>query len=136
MVPNDQKCFDTLILEWNELQGKLAELKKQEMEMRKELIARTFNVNSIGTQNYELGNGYKLKAVIKESTSLTSTRDVEEVISKLSDQLKYTLFEKKYSLSNKVLKTLNDEERKMVEAVIVRKPAAPSLELVLPKGAL
>lgn len=136
MVPNDQKCFDTLILEWNELQGKLAELKKQEMEMRKELIARTFNVNSIGTQNYELGNGYKLKAVIKESTSLTSTREVEEVISKLSDQLKYTLFEKKYSLSNKVLKTLNDEERKMVEAVIVRKPAAPSLELVLPKGAL
>lgn len=136
MVPNDQKCFDTLILEWNELQGKLAELKKQEMEMRKELIARTFNVNSIGTQNYELGNGYKLKAVIKESTSLTSTREVEEVISKLSDQLKYTLFEKKYSLSNKVLKTLNDEERKMVESVIIRKPAAPSLELVLPKGAL
>ena len=133
---------DQLILAWKESQKELARIKKEEMELRNKVIAVIFNPSpdAEGTQNFDLGNNYKLKAVFKQSYSLQNKDgQLDKAIArmeKLGDEAEYIidrLIKWKPELSISEYKNLPNAYCKILESALTIKPSAPSLELVEPK---
>ena len=138
---------DKLILQWQESQRVLAEAKNAEAELRKQVLSFNFSFNPDalreGTENLELGNGYKLKAVFKASrgfvTGPTQADLVEKALSKIEkfgEEGKFIaecLVKWKPELSKTEYDKLEPKFRKIIDEVVVTKPASPSLELVTPK---
>jgi len=126
---------DEAIMAWDEAKKTLDRAKAREMELRKHIVGGQFDVDKIGTQNVELGNGWKLKAVVKESYKLDSNADkVEDMLDKLEDWQADRLVKWTPTLSVSEYKKLDAEDRVKVDKVLTIKPAAPTLELVAPKG--
>lgn len=134
--PFDAMTRDEKIMAWNEAKKTLDVAKAAEMEMRKAIVGAEFDVSRIGTQNVELGNGWKLKAVVKESYKLDSDADkVEDMLDKLEDWQADRLVKWTPTLSVSEYKKLDAEDKAKVDAVLTVSPSSPTLELVAPKGA-
>lgn len=128
---------DAQILTWDATQKQLAQLKAQEMDMRKIIIesgSQGIDANQIGTQNVDLGNGYKLKAVIKETFTLdTDTEKVNDILDTFEDWQADRLVKWSARLMKKEYDELTPEQRTKLDGVLTIKMAAPSLTLVCPK---
>jgi hypothetical protein len=126
---------DEAIMAWDEAKKTLDRAKAREMELRKHIVAGQFDVDKIGTQNVELGNGWKLKAVVKETFTLSSDVDaVEAMLDGLEDWQADRLVKWSPRLMKKEYDELDAEDRAKVDKVLTIKPASPTLELVAPKG--
>jgi hypothetical protein len=129
---------DELILEWDKAKKELARLKVLEMELRNEIIKNDFTPIE-GTQNVDLGGGYKLKAVFKTTYSFRSKEELDVVLSmieKIGPEGEYIaerLIKFKPELSVSEYKKLDEQYKSLIDQVIITKPATPSLELVIPK---
>ena len=126
------------LLAWNMTQQKLAAFKEQEMTMRKHIVesnSQGIDPDKIGTQNVELGNGWKLKAVIKDNYTLdTDNEKVEAVLDTFEDWQA----ERLVKWSGRMMKTeydaLDDAQRERFNEVVTIKRASPTLTLVAPKA--
>jgi hypothetical protein len=136
---------DEKILLWKNTANQLAELKEREMMLRKELISECFQVNleetEEGTRTLELGGGYKLKAGLKVSRSFDGGQEaVEKVLTKFEkfgaegQILAERLVNWKPELSVSEYRKLPEKFRKLIDEIVVTKPASPSLEVVEPKA--
>lgn len=136
---------DNKILEWNAAVTELAAAKEKELKLRKELLFECFNYeedNREGTENVQLGNGYKLKAGFKLYRRLTNTNGETEAI---LDSIEATgpegalladrVVKWKPELSISEYKKLPENFRKMLDSVVTSTPGTPSLEFVVPKKA-
>ena len=133
--PFDEMTRDEKIMAWNEAKRTLDAAKAAEMEMRKSIVAAEFDTSKVGTQNVELGNGWKLKAVVKESYKLDSdVEKVEDMLDGLEDWQAERLVKWSPTLSVSEYKKLDDEDRAKVDKVLTIAPSSPTLELVAPKG--
>lgn len=134
--PFTEMSRDEQIMAWNEAKKTLDAAKAVEMEMRKAIVAANFDAESVGTQNAELGNGWKLKAVVKLNYNVSSDVEaVERVLDTLEDWQADRLMSWKPTLSVSEYKKLSDADRLAVDKVITTSFASPTLELVAPKGA-
>lgn len=134
--PFEAMTRDEKIMAWNEAKKTLDAAKAAEMEMRKAIVATEFDVSHVGTQNVELGNGWKLKAVVKESYKLDKDADkVEDMLDKLENWQADRLVKWTPTLSVSEYKKLDAEDKAKVDAVLTVSPSSPTLELVAPKGA-
>lgn len=134
--PFEAMTRDEKIMAWNEAKKTLDAAKAAEMEMRKAIVDAEFDVAHVGTQNVELGNGWKLKAVVKESYKLDKDADkVEDMLDKLEDWQADRLVKWTPTLSVSEYKKLDAEDKAKVDAVLTVSPSSPTLELVAPKGA-
>lgn len=132
-----------LIMAWNNAKMQLEAAKKLEMELRSQVIESEFrNHKEKGTENVELGSGYKLKAVFKLSYSFLNSNKNDEVekalikLEKLGAEGKFVaerIVRFKPELSVTEYEKLDTKYRKIIDEVIVTKSATPSLELVEPK---
>lgn len=129
---------DELIMQWEQAKTELDNWKIKELELRTKLVEENF-INEDGTQNLELGGGWKLKAVIKTNYSFTSKEALDKQLDKL-ERLgpegkfvaeRIVTYSPKLSLSE--YKKLDNKFKKIIDEVVVTKPAAPTLELVAPK---
>ena len=142
---NETANRDAKILQWQEATKALAAAKDAEAALRKEVLAEAFAFDPEalreGTENFELGNGYKLKAVFKISRNLNNENEaVDKVLSKIEKTgpegafIAERLVKWKPELSVTEYKNLPDKFRKLIDEVVTSKEATPALELVAPKS--
>ena len=133
---------DELIQKWNESVKVLSEARKAESELRDQVLKAAFNFKGDdreGTENIELGNDYKLKAVFKLSRSVNNAK-IQKALDKMEKSgpegefLADRLINWKASLNKKEFDALPTNYRRMVEPAITSKPGKPSLTLVCPKS--
>lgn len=132
------------IQKWNKLTEKLAQVKAEEMELRKELLKDCFDYSEDdreGTTNFELGNGYKLKAGFKLSRKLENKNNevhdlLEEFLSVGPEGklLSERIVKWKPELSKTEYDKLPEAYRTLVDDILTSKPSTPSLKFVVPKG--
>lgn len=142
---NENAKRDALILEWREKQAQLSKLKDEEMALRKQVLGELFSfdpeVLREGTENFELGQGYKVKAVFKIDYKLNNENDaVDKVLTKMEKAgaegavLAERLVKWEPKLSISEYKKLPDKFRKLIDEIVTTKEATPSVELVAPKS--
>lgn len=134
---------DALIMEWNEAKSALDAAKEKESELRKRMVDECFphNPDSEGTENLELGEGWKLKTVFKQNRRLGNKNgETDKALTKIekmgaegeiiADRL--VKWEPKLSLSE--YKKLPAKMKKIIDDVITTAPGTPTVSLVPPKG--
>ena len=142
---NENANRDAKILAWEESVKALAAAKDAEAALRKEVLAEAFAFDPEalreGTEDFELGNGYKLKAVFKISRNLNNENEaVDKVLSKIEKTgpegafIAERLVKWKPELSVSEYKKLPEKFKKLFDEVVTSKEAMPSLELVAPKS--
>ena len=142
---NETANRDAKILAWEAAVKALAAAKDAEAALRKEVLAEAFAFDPEalreGTENFELGNGYKLKAVFKISRNLNNENEaVDKVLSKIEKTgpegvfIAERLVKWKPELSVTEYKKLPEKFKKLFDEVVTSKEAIPSLELVAPKS--
>lgn len=133
--PVTEMTRDEAIMSWNEAKAALDAAKAREMELRKHIVAAQFDTSKVGTQNVELGNGWVLKAVVKETYTLSSDTDkVDAVLDGFEDWQADRLVKWSPRLMKKEYDELDAEDRAKLEPILTIKAASPTLELVAPKG--
>ena len=142
---NETANRDAKILAWEAAVKALAAAKDAEAALRREVLAEAFQFDPEalreGTENFELGNGYKLKAVFKISRNLNNENEaVDKVLSKIEKTgpegafIAERLVKWKPELSISEYKKLPEKFKKLFDEVVTSKEAMPSLELVAPKS--
>ena len=145
MSLNETTSRDAKILAWEQAVKALAAAKDAEAALRKEVLAEVFSFDPEalreGTENFELGNGYKLKAVFKISRNLNNENEaVDKVLSKIEKTgpegafIAERLVKWKPELSLTEYKKLPEKFKKLFDEVVTSKEAIPALELVAPKS--
>lgn len=141
IVPMSDKERDYKLMLWKQANISLKAAKAVEMEFRKDLVANggMFSDVDTGTETYNLGHGYSVKATKKLNYILEDGDELALALAELrnlSDASGYKtidLIKFKASLSLSKYKELDDIERAIIDRVITTKPAAPSLTLIEPK---
>lgn len=141
---NQNATRDAAIMEWQNSVKALAAAKEQEAELRKKVLSECFDYEEDdreGTQNVELGNGYKLKAVFKLSRRLDNKDNaVDDALSKMEasgaegEFLAERIVKWKPELALSEYKKLPDKFKELIDTLITAKPGTPSLSLVEPKS--
>lgn len=145
MSLNENANRDDLILQWQEATRKLAEAKEIESTLRAEVLKNAFAFDPEalreGTENVELGAGYKLKAAFKINRNFVGGQEaVEKALQKIEKSgpegefIADRLVKWKPSLSITEYKNLPEKFRKVIDDVVTSKEATPTLELVEPKA--
>ena len=138
---------DNEILAWQAAQEALNNAKALELELRNKVAARNFPNAEVGTNNLELGLGYKLKMVRKLNYNLTNNEGQTEralnEIEKLGNEGKF-LAERLVGWTPKLslteynrLEASNPTHAKIkaiIDAVLTVTDGTPTLEVVAPKG--
>jgi len=147
--PWDSMNEDALLLLWQEKKDAIEKANADEMDLRKYIVKREFPKAQEGTNKKDLGNGYKLKAVIKYNYTLAENSVVEECLDHIAalgnegpfiaDRLvswkasflktEYNdLLDRKEKGDERAIKILN-----IVEKMLTIKEGAPDLDIVEPK---
>lgn len=124
--------YEEILTRHQKLVKKLAELKKEEMEVRKMLIDGAFpGVTDEGTHTFEMADGRVLKATINYTRSVDATA-IQPVLEQLREAGVDTtrLFNWKPSLVVGEYKKLGHNVQKIADACITTKPGAPTLKVV------
>lgn len=142
---NETAERDALILKWQEAVKALAAAKEAESVLRCEVLKNAFAFNPEalreGTENIELGNGYKLKATFKISRGFVGGNEaLEKALQKIEKSgpegefIAERLIRWKPELSVSEYKKLPAKFENIINEVISSKEATPSVELVIPKS--
>ena len=142
---NETANRDAKIIAWEAAVKALAAAKDAEAALRKEVLAEAFAFDPEalreGTENFELGNGYKLKAVFKISRNLNNENEaVDKVLSKIEKTgpegafIAERLVKWKPELSVSEYKKLPEKFKRLFDEVVTSKEVMPALELVAPKS--
>lgn len=143
--PNLQR--DNNILAWQNAAKQLDAIKTLEMELRNKVFGDNFPDANVGTNNLDLGMGYKLKGVRKLNYNLANgegqTEKALDEISKLGNEGVFIAerlvgWTPKLSLTeyNK-LEGSNPTHKRIkaiIDSVLTITDGAPTLEVVPPKG--
>lgn len=132
---------DHVLQVWRQLLADLEAAKAAEKNLRNFILAHEFQNASRGTHNIDLGNGWKLKAVVKENLKLDKDQAkidaVIEEISKAGNEgafLVGRLISYEPKLNEKEYRELGDTYRRIIDKIVTITPAQSQLELVEPKS--
>ena len=129
VTPSDE--LGTKLWAWARLQSQLADLKAQEMGIRKELVFEFQPKRKVGTVTINLPGDWKVKIVntnnvnIDESALPAALELMEEGSEDLLIKYKPTLVAKEY-------KDLDEEQKKLLDEALLTKPGSPALTLIAP----
>jgi len=127
-----------LIQEWLKADKLLAEAKTREGNLRKDVVEHVFKSAKVGVNTLDLGNGYKLKATVKQNYTLQKDENggydnVTSLYDSLSEGVASLLFKWKPEMSLSTYKALHPGDREVVNTVLLITPGTPSLDFVQPK---
>lgn len=121
------------IAAWQECAAAATVLKDRALEMRKTIASREFDTTKRGTQKKTLESGEELKTVIKHNFNLGARPEVEAALEKLPKHKADRLVKWKPELSLSEYKLLDDDEKKIIDAVLTTSEGAHTLEVKPPK---
>lgn len=130
---------DSLIMQWDAATKRLETAKKEEMQLRLLLAHNIFNYNpelpKDTSDKLVLGRGWVLKADFKISHNLKdNVSQVLREIGKISEYYSHALVKWKSELNESEYKNLQNEEiKRLIDSVIVKKSRVPSIKLIEPK---
>lgn len=144
-VQSAQRDPSVVINEWREAQTVLAKAKETELRLRNEILAGAFNFDGVtlreGTEDYQLLEGYKLKAVFKANYKLNNTGDaVDKALTRIEkagpegEFIASRLVKWEPKLSVAEYRKLESKYQKIIDDVLTITEGTPSLELVPPKA--
>lgn len=133
---------------WQYISSELSRIKALEMHARVKCFGTYFPAAGEGTTNFELGNGYKLKAVKKLNYRLAANDKVDDALDAISKVGKdgegkfiaerMVKYDPRLSLTEyKALDPTNPTHKKikeLVDGVLTITDGAPTLEIVEPKA--
>ena len=143
-----EKVRDQLLVHWQEAKEALEKAKEAEMFLRKKVVDFAFDPNKqSGTENVDLGNGYKLKAVkklnygfIKNAENKLDKAAIDKALAKIEkdgavgELIAERLVKWTPDLSLSEYKLLSDKHKAIIDSVIVTSDGSPTLEIVEPKN--
>lgn len=143
-----EKVRDQLLVHWQEAKEALEKAKEAEMFLRKKVVDFAFDPNKqSGTENVDLGNGYKLKAVkklnygfIKNDENKLDKAAIDKALAKIEkdgavgELIAERLVKWTPDLSLSEYKLLSDKHKAIIDSVIVTSEGSPTLEIVEPKN--
>lgn len=132
------------LLAWDHAKKALDAAKSAEASLRKEVLKDFYDFGGEsdlreGTENLELGNGYRLKATFKLSRKLENkNHETEEALAQIATFENGILYAERLvkwspELSVSEYKKLPENVRAVIDACVTSKAATPSLEIVEPK---
>lgn len=124
----------SLTIELGELEklrdGTAAKIKRCKDAITEEM----FKDAKIGTTNFELHNGWKMKAVVGETMTLDKDNDkIRAMQDNLEDHIAKKIVTWKPTLSKKAYDMLSPEDKVAVDKVLTTKPKPTTIALVEPK---
>lgn len=138
---------DRLLLDWQSKKDALEIAKEEEMKLRKECVALLGDPDKkSGTENVELGAGYKAKMVKKinygfvQKDNKTDKNAIENALQKIEADgdvgvlIAERLVKWTPALGLTEYNQLSDKHKKIIDKVIVTTEGAPTLEIVEPKA--
>lgn len=138
---------DRLLQGWQGSKESLTEAQANEILFRNAVVNfATDPKKEKGTVNVELGNGWKMKAVkkinvsfIKNAEGKTDRAAIDRALAKIeadegNDVITERLVKWTPSLSESEYKLLSPKYQKAIDAVLVKTPGTPTLEIVAPKA--
>ena len=135
--PIEKLTLETLVAKQQEAKQNLDAWKALESQYRDEIARRKIEEGktNIGTNNFDLGRGYKGKLVRKETITVTGTNDevtaVEEI---LGDDISNLLFTWNVKMSKSIYDTLDPKNKATVNRVLTIKEAKPTFSVTAPKA--
>lgn len=140
---NKARTPEVVISEWQDAVGVLARAKDRESELRREILEGGFGFKGEdddrkGTDNLELNNGDKLKAVFKQNYKFPDVSALETVLKQMERSaegalLAPRLVKWKPELSMTEYNQLPEKFRDMIDTVLTHSAGTPSLEYVVAK---
>lgn len=132
------------LLAWDHAKKALDAAKALESSLRQEVLKDFYDFGGEsdlreGTENLELGNGYKLKATFKLSRKLENKNgETENALAQIANFENGILYAERLvkwspELSVSEYKKLPTNIREVIDACVTSKAATPSLEIVEPK---
>ncbi len=131
MTAPTKQDYDTLA-RWEEVSQQLADLKKEELTLRKELFTTFFPNPELGVNNLPLNADYVLKGTSKVSKTVDAAA-LDSIMPRLSDSAKDRVIKFKPSIDFKAFEYVDDFDKALIQECIVTKPATPTLAIVKPK---
>ena len=138
---------DRLLTLWQDSKTTLNEAQANEVLLRKAVVDfATDPKKEKGTVNVELGNGWLMKAVKKINISFkknaegkTDRAAIDRALAAIekeegNDVVTERLIKWTPALSESEYKTLSPKYQKLIDAVLIRTPGTPTLEIVPPKA--
>jgi hypothetical protein len=132
---------DALLLQWEAAASALAKAKETEMNLRSQVVEAFYPAHKDeGTENVELGNGFKLKAVFKMSRRLAAIDAVNDALNKIEATgpegkfIAERIVRWKPELDKKEYDQLGPQCKSIIDTVLTISPATPALEIVEPKA--
>lgn len=118
------------------MQKDLELLKENEMKLRKELFELVSKKGEItkGTNNIALPDGWALKVVAKETTTVEESVLPAVRVKMREAGITEDVFKFKPSLVADQYKGLTAEQKAIVNEALVTKPASPEVKIIAPKG--
>lgn len=146
VAPMTREQIDALLGQWHDAKRTLDAAKEAEMSLRQTIVKESgmFDAGNVsGTETYNLGGGWKVKAVKKQNYKIENKEgEAFAVLQSLSDmagedQDLQAIVRELFSFDANLRKTQFDKlrgpERKLVEDILTITDGAPSLELIAPK---
>ncbi len=128
-----------MLAKWEAARSMLEKAKLHEMELRKQVQTSFFPTPKEGTQRVELAAGWSLKFVHKTNYSFDDKIKLHFILTQIEALgeegpfIAKRLIKFTPELSLTEYKALTPPYRKLIDEVLVTKPASPSLELEAPK---
>jgi hypothetical protein len=119
---------------WYIVSEQLTKLKDEELELRKKIFGATFTAPKEGVNKKDLTDGwiikgdYKISRTIDVATLTNMAKTLAEHKLPMEDLIRY-----KPELVLSAYRTLNEEQRKEFDQILVIKEGTPGLEIVKPK---
>ncbi len=126
----------SLLEVWEQANIGLDHYKKQEAELRAQIVETLFQSNDTGTFHYDEPYGRDLVCVKKDNYTLDPTSTyaaVNDIVTALGEEAAARLISWKPTLSISEYKKLTDEQRDLLRDCLTIKPATPTLELRVKK---
>ena len=117
-----------ILTAWRQAAEVLETVKKMEMELRKKLVSENFAESKAGSNKADVAGG-QLVYTKKFTTSVD-----EELFDRVAQEADIAgidvglLFKVKHNLDNKRYKTLSDDQKAIIDQMLITKESAPVLE--------
>lgn len=139
---------DQLLFAWQDAKQVLERAKERELELRNQCVDFLSDPDKTkGTENVELGGGYKAKMIKKENISFVKNEEgkvdknaIEKALQKIEkdgavgELIAERLVKWTPDLSMTEYKQLSEKHKNIIDSVIITTPGTPTLEIVEPKN--
>lgn len=117
-----------ILTAWRQAGEVLETIKAYEMDLRKKLVAETFQESVVGRNKADVAGG---ELIFTKKYNTTVDEEKFSIVAAEADIAGVdvgALFKVKHSLDNKKYKLLDEEQKKIIDQTLITKEAAPTLE--------